>query len=71
MGYLLKEDVALSLRRKYKNGYIANIVGLSDAYVSLIFHRKRTIPKRLAYSFTKAVDREYEIKDLFELVERR
>ena len=70
MGYKLKEEVALALRKKYKKGYIASIVGLSDAYVSQIFHRKITIPKRLAYSFSKAINSEYEIKDLFELVNK-
>ena len=68
MGYMLKKNVAEILRAKYKNGYIASIVGLSDTYVSLIFHRKRTIPKRLAYSFTKAINSEAEINDYFEII---
>lgn len=70
MGYLLKEDVAKNIRKKYKNGYLSEIIGISPTYVSLIFHRKRIIPRRLAYAFTKAINSELEINNLFELIKK-
>lgn len=68
MGYVLKEDVAVELRAKFKNGYIAQTLGVTPTYVSLILHRKRVIPKYMAYSFTKVIGSELEIEDLFERV---
>ena len=67
MGYILKEDIAEQIRLKYKNSYISTKLGLSQTYISLILHRKRAIPKHMAYSFTKVINSELEIDDLFEL----
>ena len=69
MGYILKKDVAEMVNSKFKNSYISNQLNLSGTYVSLIVHRKRTIPKRVAYAFTKLIDTEAEIEDMFELVD--
>ena len=68
MGYYLKEDVAKEISSKYRNSYIVEKLGLSKPYVSLILHRKRPIKKHIAYSFTKVIDMNLEIEDLFERV---
>lgn len=68
MGYLLKEDQAPMIRTKYKNGYIAEKLGLSKTYVSLILHRKRVIQKHVAYAFAKTLGTELEIDDIFERI---
>lgn len=68
MGYILKEDVAEQIRNKYRNSYIVEKLGLSKPYISLILHRKRPIKKHIAYSFTKIIDMDLEIEDLFERV---
>lgn len=68
MKYLLKENQAEEIRKKYKNAYISEITGLSMCYVSLILNRRREVPKRIAYVFTKAINRDYEINELFDLV---
>lgn len=68
MKYLLKPDVAEEIKEKYKNGYISKRSGLSVCYVSLILNRRRAVQKRIAYAFTKSVNSEYEIRDLFEQV---
>lgn len=68
MSYILKEDTSKDIIEKYKNKYIAEKVGISVPYVSLILHRHRPIPKRVAYAFVKAINIEYEIEDLFERV---
>ena len=70
MGYILKEDTANEIRAKYRAGYIAEKLGLSKSYVSLILHRKRVIKKHIAYSFTKVIDSELEINDLFEITNK-
>lgn len=68
MRYLLKENTADIIRRKYKNKYLIEETGLCESYVSQIVHRKKAIPKNGAYVFTKAVNSEYEIEDLFDRV---
>lgn len=68
MKYVLKQEKADEIRQKFKNGYIANVSGLSLCYVSLIMNRRRKVQKRIAVCFTKAIDSELEIEDLFERV---
>ena len=68
MKYVLRQDKANEIRQKLKNKYIADISGLSLCYVSLIMNGRREVNKRIAYPFTKAVDSELEIDDLFERV---
>ena len=68
MRYLLKEDTSEIIKKKYKNSYIIDTVGLCASYVSQIINRKRAVPKNVAYTFSKAINNEYEIEDLFELV---
>lgn len=68
MSYKLKEEEAKKIKAKYKNSYIANQAGISEPYVSLILNRKQEISKKLAYFFTKTINSEYEIDDLFDRV---
>ena len=67
--YILKEDMSKMIRSKFKNTYISNTLGLSATYVSLVLNRHKSIPKRMAYSFTKLISSEYEIEDLFDVVD--
>lgn len=68
MRYMLKENTSELIKKKYRNSYIENAVGLCASYVSQIINRKRAVPKNVAYTFTKAINSEYEINDLFERV---
>ena len=68
MRYLLKENVAESIRTKYKNSYLINATGLCSSYISQIVNRKRALPKNAAYIFTKAINNNLEINDLFDRV---
>lgn len=70
MGYILKEEKANEIKDKYRNSYISERLGLSKTYVSLILHRKKEIKKHVAYSFTKVLDSELEINDLFEITNK-
>ena len=65
MRFLLKEDMSELIKAKYKNRYLIDTVGLCASYVSQIVNRKRAVPKNVAYTFTKAINSEYEIEDLF------
>ena len=68
MGYILKDEKAKEIREKYKNSYFKEKLDLSDSYTSLILNRRVPIPKSTAYSFSKILDSNYEIKDLFNQV---
>ena len=69
MKYLLKQKEADEIKTKYKNTYFVEKTGLSESYVSLIVNRRRALPKNTAYIFTKMIDSELEINDLFEKVD--
>ena len=68
MRFLLKEDASELIRRKYKNRYIIETVGLCASYISQIINRRKAVPKNVAYTFTKAINSECEIEDLFDRV---
>lgn len=68
MRYMLKENSANTIKEKFKNSYFVNNMGLSESYVSLIINRRVALPKNTAYMFTKMVNSEYEISDLFDRV---
>lgn len=63
--YLLKDEKIEYLKGKYRQDYFANEVGISNAYVSLIFSQKKTCPKRIAFCIVKAIDKDAEIEDFF------
>ena len=67
MSYILKEELSNEFKKKYKNQYLVDVIGLSKTYVSLVLNRKRSCPKRVAYAFTKAINKEAEINDFFEV----
>lgn len=68
MRFILKEDTSGIIKRKYKNTYLIETIGLCASYISQIVNRKRAVTKSVAYSFTKAINSEYEIEDLFDRV---
>lgn len=68
MSYSLKEEVSKEFRKKYKNQYIVDNIGMSKTYISLILNRKRNCPKQVAFAITKLIDSEAEVTDFFEEV---
>ena len=68
MRFILKEDMAQLIKKKYRNTYIIETVGLCSSYVSQILNRKRAVPKNVAYTITKAIDSDLEIENLFDRV---
>lgn len=67
MSYKLKEEKAEEIKKKYKNSYFIDNIGISACYVSLVLNRKRDVSKKVAYCFTKLIDSEAEISDFFEV----
>lgn len=68
MRYLLKEEQSNIIKKKYKNTYLMETVGLCASYMSMIVNRRKAVPKNVAYTITKAISSEYEIEDLFDRV---
>lgn len=66
--YMIKKEVVKEFKKKYKQEYIAREVGISKAYVSLIFSQKKTCSKKTAYCITKLLNSDAEITDFFEVV---
>lgn len=68
MSYILKEDKRNEIKEKFRNKYLAKTLGKTECYICLVLNRKLTCPKTTAYSFTKIIDKDLEIEDLFERV---
>ena len=68
MSYKLKSDVAKDIKKKFRGVYLANTLGRTQAYMSLLLNQKINCPKTTAYAFTKMIDSDLEIDDLFERV---
>ena len=67
MKYYLKKGIAEKIKRTYKNKYFVETVGISTSFVSLILNRRKGCDKTYAYSITKAINSEAEIRDFFEV----
>lgn len=63
--YIIKENIAKKIRQKYKMQYISDKADVSQAYLSLIFNGKKHCSKKTARLIVKAINPNYEIKDLF------
>lgn len=63
--YIFKAELFKGIKEKYKINNIANTVGLSNSYLSLILNGQKTCPKTTAYSITKTLNEDAEIEDYF------
>ena len=68
MSYTLKKDMKSEIKKKYKCMYIAEQLGKTQSYISLVINRKLSIPKTTAYAFTKVLNSEAEIEDYFDRI---
>ena len=66
--YVIKSDVGQEIKVKYKERWLADKIGLSYGYISLLISGKKHCRKRIAYSFAKAIDPEAEIEDYFDII---
>lgn len=68
MSYILKEGKKEEIKKKFKERWLADSIGISYSYASLILSGKKTCPKRIAYCFVKTIDSNSEIAEYFEEV---
>lgn len=68
-GYYIKEDKAKEIKRKYKQKWFADEMGLSTPYISLVLTGNKGCPKRIAYCIVKLIDSESEIEEYFDFRE--
>lgn len=66
MSYILKKDKADEIKIKHKCKTLADDLGKTQSYISLLINQKITCPKTTAIAFTKMVDENLQIEDLFD-----
>lgn len=64
--FIIKQEEAERIKRRYKLSNIAKDVGISKPYITLIFKGERPCSKKLAYCITKYISSESEIEDFFD-----
>ena len=67
MEYIIKDKIAEQIRKNRRNREIARTVGVTEGYISQIVHKRPVVVKTTAYAITKAIDKDLEIKDVFEI----
>ena len=63
--YKFKKDKYEEVMSKYKMKGIAEKIGITQVYLSLILNNKNDCKKTVAYCITKAIDSNAEINDYF------
>ena len=63
--YKFKKEKYKDFTSKYKITGVADKIGISSNYLSLILNNKRDCKKTVAYCIVKAIDSEAEIDDYF------
>ena len=63
--YQIKDGIKKQIKEKIKFKDLAKKVGINSGYISQIMNGRKA-SKVIAYSITKAVSPDLEIKDLFE-----
>ena len=69
MTYKIKKDKVKYIKAKYKLQYISENTGITQGYISRIFSGKNC-KKATAFSICKILDKNLEIEDLFDKVEK-
>lgn len=63
--YTFKKELSTEIKQKYKARNIANVVGITEGYLSQIFQKGKTCSKKTAYAITKAINSDAEIENYF------
>lgn len=70
--YKLKDGMEIYIKEHYTYKELADLIGIDRSYMSQIVNRKRlTISKTIAYAICKALRPDYEIKDIFNIIEEK
>lgn len=67
-GYKMKQSTIDIIKKKYRSDYIAEQVGISKNYMSMIKSREFNCSKPVAYAITKVLDKDAEVVDYFDRV---
>ena len=65
--YKFKKERYNDVISKYKLNGIAERIGITNNYLSLILNNKRDCKKTVAYCIVKAIDSDAEINDYFDV----
>lgn len=66
--YKFKKEKYEEFVNKFKINGVAEKIGISTNYLSLILNNKKDCKKTVAYCICKAIDSNAEINDYFEIV---
>ena len=68
--YIIKDGLKNHIKKIISNREIANKVGITEGYISQILNaRKKNISKTMAYAIAKAISKDSEINDIFNIIE--
>ena len=68
--YLFKNELKKELLKGRTITYIADLIGVTPAYLTAVLNRKKTCSKLVAYVLCKIFDENIEIDDCFERVSK-
>lgn len=68
--YRMKSKYSYMIKEKRLNRKLAHIVGVTEGYMSGIVNNagRRNISKMTAYAISKAIDKNLEIADVFDII---
>ena len=61
----LKQEKIQQIKQKYRLDYIAKEIGVSNQFISYLFHNKRGCRKRTAQKIVDIVDSNAKIEEYF------
>lgn len=67
--YIFKKETLENLGFSKTRKQMAEIIGVSEGYLSKILNSKRKCSKVLAYAITKTLNEKSEISDFFERID--
>ena len=62
----LKQEKIQQIKQKYRLDYIAKEIGVSNQFISYLFHNKRGCSKKTAQKIIDIVDKGAKTEDYFE-----
>lgn len=66
--YVIKPEVALAIKNTFKYSYFIKELGYTKSYISLVLSGKKSVPRSSAYAFTKVVNYESKVEDMFDVI---
>lgn len=61
----LKQDKVQQIKQKYRLDYIAKEIGVSNQFISYLFHNKRGCRKKTAQKIIDIVDKGAKLEEYF------